>query len=361
MKFFLSALIFLISILPTYSQSGESSHKTDVSSNGHGTKLTINIHGKSLENNLLNDSPDRAVSIYLPPNYDVETDRKYPVIYLLPGYLNKHDTWYGRRPLKFKMDVLLDSLISHEIIRPMIVVSPNAFNKYYGSFYTNSDVSGNWEDYIVKDLVEYMDSNYRTLAKADSRGVAGHSMGGYGAIMIGMKHPKIFKATYSLSGAFLVLDDEVLKNLKKQVIMATQLDSFPAKGWLVNAVVAAAVAFAPNKSKGPCDDPKNICGDFPINENGELIAQIWEDWKKHDPFSKIKKHRKKLNKLIAFQIDCGTKDNLFFESNVKFSKTLEEYGIEHTFKEYDGNHLNKIGKRIETEVLPFFSKSLVHK
>ena len=62
----------------------------------------------------------------------------------------------------------------------MIIVLPNSFNKYKGSVYTNSEVTGQWEDFIVEDVIAFMDSNYRTIATAEGRGLAGHSMGGYG-------------------------------------------------------------------------------------------------------------------------------------------------------------------------------------
>jgi len=86
----------------------------------------------------------------------------------------------------------MDDLISKGAAKEMIVVVPNGSNRYLGSFYTNSSVSGNWEDYIYRDVVSFIDDTYRTITKPASRGIAGHSMGGYGALMLAMRQRGIF-------------------------------------------------------------------------------------------------------------------------------------------------------------------------
>ncbi len=155
----------------------------------HGQVVYITVHGASLEHNHVGDSPDRAVAVYLPPNYEKSTQH-YPALYLLHGYTADERGWMN--PDYVGLPGMMDRLIAQHAIGPMIVVMPNSFNRFGGSFYTNSELSGDWEDFIARDLVGYIDAHYRTLAAAVSRGIAGHSMGGYGAVRIGMQHPEIF-------------------------------------------------------------------------------------------------------------------------------------------------------------------------
>src|SRR5271166_5071933 len=162
----------------------------------HGQVIQIQVHSAALERNPVGDSPDRDVSIYLPPGYDSGT-RRYPVLYLLHGYTGTDRGWMN--PSYVGLSEVMDGLLEHHKIQPMIVVMPNCFNRFGGSFYANSTLSGNWEDFIVRDLVSYMDTHYRTLATPASRGIAGHSMGGYGALRLGMRHPDVFSAAYGMS------------------------------------------------------------------------------------------------------------------------------------------------------------------
>src|SRR5690606_5610135 len=139
----------------------------------------------------------------LPPGYNNSTER-YPVIYFLHGFAvqdNEMMEWIG-----FKN--LMDSAIKAGSLRPSILVLPNSMTKYYGSFYTNSSVAGNWADYIGKDVVEYIDKNYRTIPHRNSRGLAGHSMGGTGALKMAMMFADKFSAVYAMSPGALHFSDD---------------------------------------------------------------------------------------------------------------------------------------------------------
>ncbi|MGH9418502.1 MAG: alpha/beta hydrolase, partial [Thermoanaerobaculia bacterium] len=143
------------------------------------------IVAPSLKDNLVGDSNRRAVSIYLPPTYEIERARRYPVVYLLHGVDADNLAFIKGAYEKLNIRLAMDSLIATGVVKEMIVVTPNARNVYDGSFYANSAATGNWEDFIVKDFVAYMDSHYRTIADRSGRGIAGHSMGGYGALRLG--------------------------------------------------------------------------------------------------------------------------------------------------------------------------------
>ena len=144
-----------------------------------GTIERIKVHGKSLEGNLEGDSPDRDVSIYLPPSYKTNTNQRYPVVYMLHGYTDSDDRWFGLVKNFVNLPAGIDKSLGRGA-REMIVVMPNAYTRYQGSMYSVSVVTGDWESYITKDLVGYIDGHYRTIANVGSRGLAGHSMGGYG-------------------------------------------------------------------------------------------------------------------------------------------------------------------------------------
>ena len=144
----------------------------------------------------MGENPTRAVSIYLPPGYD-QSNESYPVIYFLHGFTADHQI----APLKD----ILDYAIAKQRIRPFIWVAPNQKTSYDGSFYSNSGLFGNWEDFTVETLVEYIDSHYRTLKNKDSRGITGHSMGGYGALKLAMKHPDVYGSVYAISPGALTI------------------------------------------------------------------------------------------------------------------------------------------------------------
>ena len=164
-----------------------------------GKVITDTIYSKNLENNF-GENPNRAVSVYLPPEYD-KSSQRFPVIYFLHGFT-------GDNQMLTSMAEILDFAIATHKIRPFILVIPNQKTTYDGSFYSNSGLFGNWEDFTAYDLVAYMDKNYRTLAKSESRGITGHSMGGYGALKIAMHHPEIFSSVYALSPGALAIVKE---------------------------------------------------------------------------------------------------------------------------------------------------------
>ena len=163
-----------------------------------GSVLRIKVHGKSLEGNLDGDSPDRDVSIYLPPSYKTNPQKRYPVVYFLHGFTDNDAQWYGFVKHWINLPRIVDSVFASGSAQEMIFVTPNAYTRFAGSFYSSSVTTGNWEDFVTKELVAYIDAHYHTIPNAQSRGLAGHSMGGYGSMRIGQKHPEDFSSVYLL-------------------------------------------------------------------------------------------------------------------------------------------------------------------
>jgi hypothetical protein len=129
----------------------------------HGIVQRIKVHGKGLEGNLEGDSPDRDVAVYLPPSYNSAGNRRYPVVYLLHGFTDDVDKWWGVKAHFVNVPEVADKVLAAGV-KEMILVMPNAFTRYQGSLYSNSVTTGDWEDYVAKELVEYVDSHYRTIA-----------------------------------------------------------------------------------------------------------------------------------------------------------------------------------------------------
>ncbi len=182
-QFVLLTTFIICTILPGFSQN---------SSALVGKVERMKVHGKGLEGNLAGDSPDREVSVYLPPSYKANTKRRYPVVYLLHGYTDSDAKWYGFEKHWMSLPAVLNQAFNASKNQEIIFVTPNAYTRFQGSMYSNSATTGNWENFVAKELVAYIDKNYRTIPTVASRGLAGHSMGGYGAMRIGQKYPDVF-------------------------------------------------------------------------------------------------------------------------------------------------------------------------
>jgi enterochelin esterase-like enzyme len=113
-----------------------------------GTKLRVTMHSKALEGNLIGDTPDREVSIYLPPSYQKENDRRYPVLYMLHGFTDRDDKWFGFEQHWINLPAIADSSIAESNSNEMIIVMPNAYNSFKGSMYSASMTIGDWETFV---------------------------------------------------------------------------------------------------------------------------------------------------------------------------------------------------------------------
>jgi enterochelin esterase-like enzyme len=313
-----------------------------------GEVVYITVHATSLEHNRVGDSPDRAVAVYLPPNYGKSAQR-YPVLYLLHGYTGDERGWMN--PGYVGLPDLLDKLIAQHAIGPMLVVMPNSFNRFGGSFYANSELSGDWEDFIVRDLVAYIDAHYRTLAATASRGIAGHSMGGYGALRIGMEHPEVFVAAYGMSPCCAVWNasedrDDVVKAQK-----AKNLQEVVDGGMGPQSELALAAAFSPNLHNPP------FGVDWPFDAKGQPVPAVVARWKANVLTEIAAKYAAGIPRLHALGFDVGRQDGLL-PSLRQLNQEMTKLGIAHQYSEYDGNHSNRIRERMEKMVLPMMAKEL---
>jgi enterochelin esterase-like enzyme len=321
-----------------------------------GTLERIKVHGPSLEGNLEGDDPTRDVVVYFPPGYAEAPARRYPVVYFLHGYTVGAEAYVGF----LNLPDAADRAIANGA-REMIVVLPDAYTVYSGSMYSNSPTTGDWEGYVSQDLVTYIDEHYRTIPTRESRGLAGHSMGGYGTMRIGMKHPETFAALYAMSSCCLMNDparggDAVLRAAQERGIAEGGEQAAGrqgAGGGFANALSAQAAAWAPN----PDNPPQYF--DLPFKD-GELQPLIAAKWLANSPLVMVDQYVPSLKKYRAISLDVGNADPLGAD-NVGLDAALTRLGIEHAFEQYEGGHTNRVGERFEADVLPFFSRELESK
>jgi S-formylglutathione hydrolase FrmB len=320
--------------------------------------VDVTIHSTGLEHNLLGDSADQPVSIYLPDAYAQEPERRFPVLYFLHGYGGEPNTHANAERLRGAMD----KGIAAGTVKPMIVVLPNGSNKYHGSFYANSSTTGNWDDFIVKDVVGYVDNHYRTLAFAERRGLAGHSMGGFGALTLGFRHPDVFSSIYALSPCCTDLVGDMGPSRPEWVGAAglKSPDEVPAAlkngRFLVAAFSAMSAALAP-------DPDKKTFGDLPfVVANGEMRTDpvAYSRIAENMPANMVVPLLPKIAQLKGIFIDFGAQDN-FSHIVIGAEETAErltQAGIPNTLEVYQGNHSNHVEQRIIDRLLPWMTAQI---
>jgi S-formylglutathione hydrolase FrmB len=320
--------------------------QTPPASAAAGTIEQIVVHGKSLEGNLDGDSADRNVVVYLPPSYRTDTTRRYPVVYLLHGYGLQVSGWMRL----FKIEAGLNRAMAADRAKEMIVVNPDCYSFYDGCFYGKSAATGDWETFVGDELVRFIDGHYRTIAKRESRGLGGHSMGGYGTLRIAMKRPDVFGAMYALSACCAVDTGEITDQMKTAATYTTRAEvaalRYPNKGPL-----ARAAAWSPNPANAP------LFVDLPITKDGAARPEIQAKWRENSLLPMMQKYGSNLKKYAAVTFDVGTMDGLL-ETNRQIDAAMTKQGIKHTFETYEGDHNGRIAERLETKVMPFFSSSL---
>jgi S-formylglutathione hydrolase FrmB len=314
------------------------------------------VAAPSLRGNIIGDPSWKEVTVYLPPGYRTERNRRYPVVYLLHGFAADHRQFMSGQYQGLNVRVSMDSLIARGIARKMIVVMPNAGTFFGGSFYMNSPVTGKWEDFIAKDLVSHIDRKYRTVRNRSGRGIAGHSMGGFGALRVAMRNPGTYSAFYALSPSSIAEMDRPERMAGwRAAVRVKGREDYAKAGFTANLIFALAAAYSPNVSRPP------LFADLPLRLDGENLVPVPEieaRWRS-GPLAMVPSHIDALRTMsIAF--DAGDADGATdIPANVRtLDSLLTAHGVPHEAEVYEGNHGNRVRSRIETKVFPFFSRVL---
>ena len=317
----------------------------------------IKIHGTALEGNLEGDAVDRDAIVFLPPSYEKNKKRHYPVVYALHGYSIGAEQWSH----EIHVPQTIEGAVAQGS-KEMIVVLPDSKTIYNGSMYSSSVTTGDFENYIARDVVAYMDAHYRTIPTRTSRGLVGHSMGGYGASRIGMKHPDVFGSLYIMSpccmspmggggpGPADQAKERAIAGEKKVAAAKSPADLAAQSPGFAAAQYATAAAWAP--------DPKNppLYFDLPTKD-GVLQPETVAKFAANAPLAFVDQYIENLKQYRAIAMDVGDQDGLRFDAT-KLHNILDNYGVANSFEIYSGTHTSAAADRFQNHVMPFFSKNL---
>jgi S-formylglutathione hydrolase FrmB len=307
----------------------------------------IKVHGTALEDNLEGDAVDRDVIVFLPPSYATQKSQRYPVIYALHGYSIGAEQWTH----EIHVPQTIEGAFAQGA-QEMIVVLPDSKTVHNGSMYSSSVTTGDFEQFIAHDVVAYVDAHYRTIAMRTSSGLAGHSMGGYGASRIGMKHPDVFGSLYIMSPCCMSARQggpSNPANEKALEAVKTPADSANLPFGL-RTQLASAAAWSPNPNNPP------LYLDLPTKD-GTPRPDVMAKWAANAPLAFVDQYIGNLRQYRGIGIDVGDQDGLRIDAG-KLHEILDRYGIPNSFEIYHGTHTSAVADRFQNHVVPFFNKNL---
>jgi pimeloyl-ACP methyl ester carboxylesterase len=317
----------------------------------------IKIHGAALEGNLEGDAVDRDAIVFLPPSYEKEKHRRYPVVYALHGYSIGAEQWSK----EIHVPQTIEGAFAQGS-KEMIVVLPDSKTIYNGSMYSSSATTGDFERFISHDVVAYIDAHYRTIPNRLSRGLVGHSMGGYGASRIGMKHPEVFGALYIMSpccmspmggggpGPADKMKEMAIANEKKIAGAKSPSDAAALLPGFGSAQLATAAAWAPNPKNPP------LYLDLPTKD-GVPVPEVQAKYAANAPLAFVDQYIGNLKEYRAISMDVGDQDGIRVDAG-KLHDIFDKYGIVNSFEIYPGTHTSAVADRFQNHVMLFFSKNL---
>jgi Enterochelin esterase and related enzymes len=332
-----------------------------------GTLHFLTIHSEILQNNPLGDPSVRACPVYLPPDY--QQSKHYPLLVDLAPYTNSGLGRVSWRNFGKSIPQYIDDLITTGKMPPVIVAFPDCFTRLGGNQYINSAGIGHYADYIMQEVVPYLENLY-ACGGPGRRGVYGKSSGGYAALMYGLRYADFWSAIACHSGdigfelAYLYDMPQALMTLSKYNDIRHFIESFEQLsaqgGGLTGAMIHTLMMCAMAATYDPSPDKADYLGiRLPVDlKTMELIPERWHNWLGHDPLELAKTQGQNLKKLKALYIDCGRFDQyrLLFGAR-RFKNLLEQDAIPHTYEEFDGTHSN-IDYRLQSS-LPLLVQALV--
>ena len=355
-----------------------------------GSLVVLEHVSKILADNPLGDPAARRLAVWLPAQYERSQRHRFPVLYDLVGFTGSGLSHVNWKPFGENVPERAARLIHEQKMAPAILVFPDCFTALGGNQYVNSPAIGNYADYLTREIVPFVDGEFRTEAHRDHRGCFGKSSGGYGAILHGMKYPQCWGAIADHSGDayFELVYGHDWPNTLNELARYRQPQRKPggydaraaserkglAEG-LDDGRIARFLTMVWNKEKlsafeGHClmnlcmaatYDPDGSAPNgfrVPFNlETGERIEARWRNWRAHDPINLVVRHRKNLARLRGIYIDCGWRDQYHIHYGARIlSKRLAQAGIAHRYEEFDDNH-SDIDYRMDVS-LPFLTRAL---
>ena len=354
-----------------------------------GTLVLLEHDSKILRNNPLKDPHVRKLAVWLPPQYDGSGNRRFPALYDLVGFTGSGLSHVAWKNFSENVPERVARLIHERRMPPTIMVFPDCFTALGGNQYVNSSAIGDYADYLTKEIVPFVDRNFRTKASRDHRGCFGKSSGGYGAIIHGMRYPGTWGAIADHSGDayfdFVYWHDwpNTLNELARYRARRPKLPGrfdvrraekgvaagrddgrvrrFLESVWRKPKLTMAEGHTIMNLCMAATYDPDPRAPNgfrLPFNlETGEVITERWARWRAHDPVNLVTKYRKNLKSLRGIYIDCGARDQYHIHYGCRvLSKRLAQARIAHRYEEFDDTH-SDVDYRMDVS-LPFLSRAL---
>jgi enterochelin esterase family protein len=309
-----------------------------------GTVKILRHASAVLKDNPLGDKSVRDVCVYLPPDYESDAEKRFPVVYCLTGFTGRGRMLLNDNAFTPNLAERMDLLISKNQIKPMIIVMPDCFTFYGGSQYINSSATGNYEDYLTEEIVQFVDEKFRTTADKNSRAVMGKSSGGYGALIMAMRHSDIFGLVCSTSGdayfelcylpdvpkAFRAIKGDAKSFMEKfRREEKKGKDDFPALN-----IIGMSACYSPNENA-------KLGFDLPFDlQTGEIRSDVWQKWLDNDPTRLVEKSVENLKSLKLLYIDAGTRDEFALDLGARIlCKRLKDFGVPFIHEEFDDGHM----------------------
>ena len=306
-----------------------------------GTVHFLKHDSSVLRGNPLGDKHVREVIVYTPPGYE-DTDHSYPTVYCLTGFTGRGRMLLNDNAFTPNLAERMDRLIAAGTIKPMIVAMPDCFTYYGGSQYINSTATGNYEDYLTREIVPFVGENFRTIADRDARAVMGKSSGGYGALIMGLRHADLFGLVCSTSGD-AYFEYCYLPDMPK-AFRAIKGDTkgFMDKFWEVEKKGKHDFPGVNIVGMSACYSPKGTHFDLPFDlQTGELREDVWKRWIEHDPVRLADKFVRNLKSLRLLYLDAGTRDEFALDIGARvLSQRLKKNDVPHIYEEFDDGHFN---------------------
>lgn len=322
-----------------------------------------------LRGNALGDPHRRDVAVYLPPEYDSDPRRRFPVFVDIVGFLGSGPAHLNWKPFDESLPLRLERLVRDKEMGPVIAVFPDCWTRLGGNQYVNSATMGNYADYLVREVVPGVEERYRTFEDPKRRAIFGKSSGGYGAMIHGMKYARHWGAVACHSGDMyfeFCYGHDIPATLDVLARHGSDPGRFLREFYAGKKIghdsghtlmfLAMAATYDP--------DPKSKWGfHLPMDlHTGELDPVRWRKWLSHDPVRLVDRAavRRNLESLRGVYIDCGSRDQYFLHYGARIlRRKLKEYGIAHRYEEFDDNH-SSVDYRMD-ESLPFLYRAVMRR
>ena len=306
----------------------------------------VRFESDVLRGNCAGDPHERRVPVYLPPGYDADSRRRFPVVFVLTGFTGRGRMLLNDNPWSPSLDDRMDGLIANGCPETILVM-PDCFTRFGGSQYVDSTATGRYETHLVRELIPWVDAHYRTLAAREHRGIAGKSSGGFGAMRLGMLHPDTFGALACHSGDMLfeycyqVDFPKACSVLQSSGGVRRFLERFEAgpqkakDDFLALNILAMAACYSPDPAA-----EMGVALPFDLG-TGLPRPAVFERWLAFDPLRLLPAHGQALRTLRLLYMDCGTKDEFHLHHGARaVTAELKKLGIDHRYEEFDDGHMN---------------------